>query len=319
MKKIITLIVITTILISFIIPMFTVFSFSKKDRKKEETSKQEINIEVYNPETETKEETPFEEYIKGVVGAEMPALFNIESLKAQAVCARTYALREIEHMGLTTENLPKPEDIGQAYLSKSELKERWGDNFEEYYKRIEQAVSETSGEIMVYDDEPILAVFHSTSSGYTENSENIWQNPMPYLKSVESSGDTKAPQYEVSKEISYNEIKNMFKNKYPDIVFSEDSLINQIKINSISDAGYITSVTVGNKNLTGLEIRGALSLRSASFTMNDTGNSIIFTTKGYGHGAGMSQYGAEAMANEGYTYKEILQHYYTNIDFKNIN
>ena len=319
MKKIITLIVITTILISFIIPMFTVFSFSKKDRKKEETSKQEINIEVYNPETETKEETPFEEYIKGVVGAEMPALFNIESLKAQAVCARTYALREIEHMGLTTENLPKPEDIGQAYLSKSELKERWGDNFEEYYKRIEQAVSETSGEIMVYDDEPILAVFHSTSSGYTENSENIWQNPMPYLKSVESSGDTKAPQYEVSKEISYNEIKNMFKNKYPDIVFSEDSLINQIKINSISDAGYITSVTVGNKNLTGLEIRGALGLRSSSFTMKDTGNSIIFTTKGYGHGAGMSQYGAEAMANEGYTYKEILQHYYTNIDFKNIN
>ena len=319
MKKIITLIVITTILISFIIPMFTVFSFSKKDRKKEETSKQEINIEVYNPETETKEETPFEEYIKGVVGAEMPALFNIESLKAQAVCARTYALREIEHMGLTTENLPKPEDIGQAYLSKSELKERWGDNFEEYYKRIEQAVSETSGEIMVYDDEPILAVFHSTSSGYTENSENIWQNPMPYLKSVESSGDTKAPQYEVSKEISYNEIKNMFKNKYPDIVFSEDNLINQIKINSISDAGYITSVTVGNKNLTGLEIRGALGLRSSSFTMKDTGNSIIFTTKGYGHGAGMSQYGAEAMANEGYTYKEILQHYYTNIDFKNIN
>ena len=249
----------------------------------------------------------------------MPALFDIEALKAQAVCARTYALRAIEAMGQTTDVLPNPSDIGQAYKTKEELKEQWGENFDEYYNNIETAVNETYGEIMVYNDEPILAVFHSTSAGYTENSENIWESALPYLKSVESSGDIYAPQYETSTELSYDKIKELFISKYPNISFSSDSLISQIKINSVSNAGYITSVTVGGVTMSGLDIRGVLGLRSASFTMTDTGSSIIFTTKGYGHGAGMSQYGAEAMAEEGYTYKEILNHYYTDIDFKNMN
>ena len=319
MRKIIVIIIINTIITVFIIPFLIVSNFSEKTVAENTYTESPIKIEVYNPETETNEQTPFEEYIKGVVAAEMPALFDIEALKAQAVCARTYALRAIEAMGQTTDVLPNPSDIGQAYKTKEELKEQWGENFDEYYNNIETAVNETYGEIMVYNDEPILAVFHSTSAGYTENSENIWENPLPYLKSVESSGDIYAPQYETSTELAYDKIKELFISKYPNISFSSEPLISQIKINSISDAGYITSVTVGGVTMSGLDIRGVLGLRSASFTMTDTGSSIIFTTKGYGHGAGMSQYGAEAMAEEGYTYKEILNHYYTDIDFKNMN
>lgn len=319
MRKIIVIIIINTIITVFIIPFLIVSNFSEKTVAENTYTESQIKIEVYNPETETNEQTPFEEYIKGVVAAEMPALFDIEALKAQAVCARTYALRAIEAMGQTTDVLPNPSDIGQAYKTKEELKEQWGENFDEYYNNIETAVNETYGEIMVYNDEPILAVFHSTSAGYTENSENIWESALPYLKSVESSGDIYAPQYETSTELSYDKIKELFISKYPSISFSSDSLISQIKINSVSNAGYITSVTVGGVTMSGLDIRGVLGLRSASFTMTDTGSSIIFTTKGYGHGAGMSQYGAEAMAEEGYTYKEILNHYYTDIDFKNMN
>lgn len=319
MRKIIVIIIINTIITVFIIPFLIVSNFSEKTVAENTYTESPIKIEVYNPETETNEQTPFEEYIKGVVAAEMPALFDIEALKAQAVCARTYALRAIEAMGQTTDVLPNPSDIGQAYKTKEELKEQWCENFDEYYNNIETAVNETYGEIMVYNDEPILAVFHSTSAGYTENSENIWESALPYLKSVESSGDIYAPQYETSTELSYDKIKELFISKYPSISFSSDSLISQIKINSVSNAGYITSVTVGGVTMSGLDIRGVLGLRSASFTMTDTGISIIFTTKGYGHGAGMSQYGAEAMAEEGYTYKEILNHYYTDIDFKNMN
>ncbi len=319
MRKIIVIIIINTIITVFIIPFLIVSNFSEKTVAENTYTESPIKIEVYNPETETNEQTPFEEYIKGVVAAEMPALFDIEALKAQAVCARTYALRAIEAMGQTTDVLPNPSDIGQAYKTKEELKEQWCENFDEYYNNIETAVNETYGEIMVYNDEPILAVFHSTSAGYTENSENIWESALPYLKSVESSGDIYAPQYETSTELSYDKIKELFISKYPSISFSSDSLISQIKINSVSNAGYITSVTVGGVTMSGLDIREVLGLRSASFTMTDTGISIIFTTKGYGHGAGMSQYGAEAMAEEGYTYKEILNHYYTDIDFKNMN
>ena len=319
MRKIIVIIIINTIITVFIIPFLIVSNFSEKTVAENTYTESPIKIEVYNPETETNEQTPFEEYIKGVVAAEMPALFNIEALKAQAVCARTYALRAIEAMGQTTDVSPNPSDIGQAYKTKEELKEQWGEKFDEYYNNIETAINETYGEIMVYNDEPILAVFHSTSAGYTENSENIWESALPYLKGVESSGDIYAPQYETSTELSYDKIKELFISKYPSISFSSDSLISQIKINSVSNAGYITSVTVGGVTMSGLDIRGVLGLRSASFTMTDTGSSIIFTTKGYGHGAGMSQYGAEAMAEEGYTYKEILNHYYTDIDFKNMN
>ena len=323
MKKIIFFLIINLIIIVFVIPLIVYINFSKKlDIEYDydnQSNKNDINIEVYSPKTEKDETTPFEEYIKGVVCAEMPALFENEALKAQAVCARTYAFREIQAMGKGIDVVPNPSDIGQAFLTKEELKQKWGEKFDEYYSKVENAVNETRGEIMIYNDEPILAVFHSTSAGRTENSENIWISPLPYLKSVDSKGDLYAPQYEYNKEISYDDIKNLFVDKYPDIVFDNSPLISQINIYSRSEAGYITSMNVGNIKLSGLEFRNVLGLRSANFTMNDTGKSIVFTTKGYGHGAGMSQYGAQAMAKEGYNYKEILLHYYTNIDFKNIN
>ncbi len=253
-----------------------------------------------------------EEYIKGVVAAEMPASFPEEALKAQAVASRTYAVRAVENADFEL----APADIGQAYVTVDEMKKNWGDNFDAYYAKICEAVDSTRDEIMVYEGEPILAVFHSTSAGETETAGNIWSYDLPYLESTDSVGDTYAPNYETTVEISCGEIIEKLKALYPDFQADEGSLFGSIKINARSEAGYITDMTVGNMDFTGKQIREALGLRSTNFTIEDKGGAIAFTTKGYGHGAGMSQYGAKYMAENGSDYKDILNHYYSGINIE---
>lgn len=243
-------------------------------------------------------QTELEAYVEGVVAAEMPVSFPEEALKAQAVAARTYQLRQQQAAG-TEEVLY---DVGQAYLSQEEQKERWGENYAVYAAKIHRAVQETAGEIMVYDGEPILAAFHAQSAGRTEAAENVWAEALPYLRSVDSSSDADAPQYET------------------EVVFSEKELKKRLgtadlQILSRTAAGYVSEVQAGEKVLTGREVREALGLRSSSFTIKRTAEGILFTTHGYGHGAGMSQYGAAALAKEGKNYHEILRHYYTDVKF----
>lgn len=271
-------------------------------------------IKVLNPETSQVIETDFEEYIKGVVGAEMPALFEEEALKAQAVAARTYAIRKINETDTQFNSEETPYNIGQAYMTKEELKKKWGNNFSEYYAKVSEAVDSTNDEIMVYNDEPILAVFHSTSGGYTENAENVWETEVPYLKSVESVQDENAPDFEASTALPANTVIAKLQSKYNDLLLTEANLIEQIQIVERSEAGYVLKVQIGNKILSGKDIREVLGLRSTNFYVRQDGDSIIFTTKGYGHGAGMSQYGANFMAKDGYNYEEILKHYYQGIN-----
>lgn len=261
---------------------------------------------LYITENNKEVEIDIEDYIKGVVSSEMPALFNEEALKAQAVASRTYL---IKHMGEKT----NVNDISQAYLKIEDLKKNWGENFTNYYNRISFAVDSTKGEIMLYENEPIEAVFHSTSGGFTENSVDVWKKELPYLQSVDSSFDENAPDFTFVKKFTKNELKEILKNKYNDIELSENNLFNEIKIVDRTESGYVKTISIGNKTFEGNEIRVFLKLRSTNFIIDEDGEDILFTTKGYGHGAGMSQYGANFMGEQGSTYKEILNHYYKGV------
>lgn len=256
-----------------------------------------------------------DDYIKGVVAAEMPVSFPAEALKAQAVASRTYAIRAIENADKDLE----PNDIGQAYIDVDAMKKNWGENFDTNYAKICKAIDGTVDEIMVYDGEPILAVFHSTSAGETETAGNIWNYDLPYLVSTESEGDKYAPNYEVSTNFTPEQIIEKIKAKYSDFSAEAGSLFETISISKRSEAGYITEITVGNKSFTGKEIREVLGLRSTDFTVAKDGDNIVITTKGFGHGAGMSQYGAKYMADNGCDYKTILNHYYKDITIGNFN
>lgn len=251
----------------------------------------------------------FEEYIVGVVSAEMPALFPMEALKAQAVAARTYAVRNMK------ENDKFPLDIGQAYIDENGRKTRWGEKFLEYENRIRKAVKDTQNEIMTYGDEPILAVFHAQSGGRTETAENVWSSPLPYLKSVDSSEDQNAPDFETETTIDCQKAVDLLKNE-ENSALTTVNLVDSMNIVSRSDAGYVLEINVGGRAMTGRELRETLGLRSTNFTFKKDGSNIVFTTKGYGHGAGMSQYGAKFMADDGNDYHDILNHYYIDIQFE---
>lgn len=252
-----------------------------------------------------------EEYIVGVVSAEMPAAFPEEALKAQAVAARTYQVRKMQEAG-TDEVLY---EVGQAYCTIEEQKKKWGDHYIEYANKIRKAVKETQGEIMVYEGEPILAVFHAQSAGRTEASENVWTSPLPYLKSVDMERDKEAPNNQVTCTISEKDVWNKL-SAYGKLSQKESEL--SFHIEERSEAGYIQKIQVGGLNLTGKEVREALGLRSANFQVERKGDSFVFVTHGYGHGAGMSQYGASFLAEEGMDYREILCHFYQGISFQNI-
>lgn len=248
-------------------------------------------------------DSELEEYVVGVVAAEMPAAFPEEALKAQAVAARTYQVRQMQAAGSDAVLY----DVGQAYITSEEQKKKWGENYAFYAAKIRNAVCATAGEIMVYDGEPILAAFHAQSAGKTEDAENVWNSPVPYLKSVDSSEDKNAPDNKTTVTFSAKEISDKL-----------GCEAKNISILSRTDAGYVDRVQVGDKTFTGRELREALGLRSANFTVEKEGDGFRFTVFGYGHGAGMSQYGASFLAEKGMDYHEILKHYYTGIDFRKI-
>ena len=237
----------------------------------------------------------------GVVAAEMPAAFPEEALKAQAVAARTYQVRQMQAEGSKSVLY----DVGQAYLSEAEQKEKWGESYGLYAGKIRSAVRATAGEIMTYDGEPILAAFHAQSGGRTEDAANVWNTAVPYLKSVDSKEDRQAPNNETTVTIAAEALAQRL----------GVAKTAAVSVKKRTDAGYVAEVQAGDKSFSGREIRELLGLRSANFTIAKSGGSYIFTVHGYGHGAGMSQYGASFLAEQGKDYHEILRHYYTDISF----
>ena len=262
----------------------------------EEPSKNYITI-IYN---NTALSIDFEDYIIGVVAAEMPASFNIEALKAQSVIARTYALNLINNgRTLTSDNST------QNYIDINSMKSKWGNDFDKYYNKIKDAVNETKGITIKYNQELIDCVYHSTNNGYTEDSINVWGNDIPYLKSVESPWDKNASSYLRTISISLEDFNLKLKTN-----ISSD---NQISILSRNSSNRVDSIMIGDKVFSGKDFRTILGLRSTDFDISITDNLVNITTRGYGHGVGMSQYGANGMALDGYNYKQILSYYYRGV------
>lgn len=253
-------------------------------------------------------------YLYGVVAGEMPASFPPEALKAQAVAARTYTLYKQTH---PTSAHPQAEVCGnstccKAYASEKTLRARWGGEYASNAAVIRRAVDETDTQIMTYEDQPILAVFHSTSSGMTERSADVWGEDLPYLQSVKSDGEDASPRYQATIELSAGECKEIMLKAYPAMKLS-GSAKNWFKSLRRSEAGGVTSVKVGGVTLTGGQMRKLFGLNSTNFTVNATKKTVTIKTKGFGHGVGMSQYGARALALEGKTCEEILCWYYRGV------
>lgn len=266
-------------------------------------------IKVKRVDTGNIEEIPLEKYVLGVVAGEMPATFNIEALKAQAVASRTYALKKAEN---NKEYDVEDGTVNQVYIDENKMKEKWQDNFDENYKKIKKAQEETKGEVLLYNNELIDAMFFSTSNGYTENSEDVFSSSLPYLVSVESNWDkTESPVFSSSKEITKKEF--LF-----NIGLSDSNTIDITNIERTS-TGRVKNITINKKVFKGTQIRNVFGLKSTSFTINVKNDMVIFEVNGYGHGVGMSQYGANGMAKEGYGYQEILKYYYQNSEIKKIN
>ncbi|TCK93359.1 stage II sporulation protein D [Natranaerovirga hydrolytica] len=298
-----------------LLPYFITIALSSHNREKDHLDEEyhqiaASNYTIHYKDEEGKEQSmDLEEYIIGVVAAEMPASFELEALKAQAVAARTYAIRNIK------EEKNEIDEIYQVYITKEEMEEKWGvNNFLGYYNKIEDAVMQTQGKVIVYENEPIVAVFHSTSAGKTRGSEDIWNVDLPYLTPVDSSDDIKSPTYLNIKEFTPHEFVNLIANSTEDFQLHTENVFEAIQIISRNEAGYILSIQIGNKILEGEEVRNILGLNSSHFTIEAYNDNIRFITKGYGHGVGLSQYGANYMAIEGYTYEEILTHYYENVE-----
>jgi len=264
-------------------------------------------VRVYDEESGTISEVPIEEYIVGVVAGEMPIEFEIEALKAQAVAARSYVMIQMER------NIKKDYDVvdtvmNQVYLDKIHLMSVWKDSYTENINKIKTAVLETKGEYISYDGKVAEALFFSTSPGMTENSEDVFMNKIAYLRSVESTWDEISPVYTTNTTYTLKEFYNLLN-------FDYNEELN-IEVTGETSTGRVKKIKINGKELTGSYICSKLNLKSTYFEIIKEGTKIIIKNKGYGHGVGMSQYGAQGMAIAGYKYQDILKHYYTDIEIK---
>ena len=255
-----------------------------------------INLKRSNGAIETIE---LEQYVIGVVSAEMPAEFQENALKAQAVLARTYALKKKKYNEEITDN-----NSTQNYKDEESLRKIWGTNYDRYYNKIKNAVLSTKGQTLLYNNDYIEAVYHSTSNGFTESSKNVWGNYYPYLTTVESPYDFLNPSFEKEIFISFSDISKKLN--------TEIDYNTEFEIVEKSKSNRILTIKINNQIYKGTELRNILGLRSTDFEIIKKEDGLTFKTKGYGHGVGMSQYGANGMAKNNYSYIQILNHYYPN-------
>lgn len=296
------------------------------EEKKEEKIKYEYSkyakIKLYHSKTSEVEELPIDEYLYGVVSAEMPANYEMEALKAQAIVARTYTLYQIIHSNGKHPDSDICDDSTccQAWISKEDRLARWNENVRNSnWDKIVEAVDSTQGEIITYDGAPIDAFFHSNSGGTTETATNVWGGAnFPYLQSVQTSGEDGYSQYNSEVELTKEELFNKLKEKYQDIEINFDEP-NSIEILGYTESGRVKTIKFGNIEIAGTEARTLLGLKSTNFSLAIDGDTVKFTVIGYGHGVGMSQTGADSMAKAGSNYEEIIKHFYTGIEITYVN
>lgn len=308
---------IATLLITVGIPaLFVLHSGVYKKPLPEEEAK----IKVYVKAEDRIYETTRAQYLKEVVSAEMPASFESEALKAQAVAARSYLL---SRLGAYEKGTPPPEHNGadictdpahcKAWISEAARRELWGGDADKNWRKISLAVDDTSGEVATCGGEIISAVFHSTSSGKTENSRDVWGGEHSYLVSVDSPGEQDAPHFKSELTLTRDEFCRIAAENFAGVDFTKGIIGNITR----SDSGGIITIEIGGVPVRGTAFRTAYGLRSTNVQLCEQADgTVYFDVTGYGHGVGMSQYGANAMAKNGASYRDILKHYYTGIEIE---
>ena len=333
MKKII-IYILGIIIISFLIPILLtkekVEQVSTSNEEPENNEQQSVQnnyeysayntIKLFHASTNQIEEIKLDDYLLGVVSAEMPVDFELEALKAQSVVARTYTIYTIVH------NKGKHGDADicdssaccQAWISKEDRLNRWDeDKRESNWDKITEAVNSTAGKIITYNGEPINAFFHSNSGGTTEMPINVWGGSgYPYLQVVETSGEENYSQYASEAEFTKDEILNKIKEKHSEIEIDWNAE-KPFEITEYTDSGRVRIIRFGNVNLSGVEARSIFGLRSSNFSVELNGENIKFSVKGYGHGVGLSQTGSDSLAKQGKNYEEIIKHFYQGVEIIN--
>lgn len=318
MKKIVFYLIFIIIL-TFTMPLIFTNPFKTEETVADEIEKFDYgkysSINLLHIDTGEVEQIDLDTYLYGVVASEMPATFELEALKAQAVVARTYTIYQIKN-GSKHENADVCDSsyCCQAWISKENRMARWEeDKAEEYWNKILEAVNNTKGKIIFYEGEPINALFHSNSGGSTEISLNVWGGNFPYFQTVETSGEESYSSYSSEVEISKDDLIKKMLERYSDfkIDFSDNNCIN---IEEYTSSGRISKISIGNKQISGVEARSIFGLKSAKFNFEILENSIKFSVLGYGHGVGLSQCGSDVLAKNGKNYEEIIRYYYKDVE-----
>ena len=300
---------------------------SKEDNlEQENTNTEEYDYKQYgiikllHKNTNEVEEVPIDTYLCNVVSAEMPADYEKEALKAQAIVARTYTIYKIQNKKHENADICDDSSCCQAWVSKETRLSRWDeDKRESNWKKIEECVNETKGKIITYEGKPINAFFHANSGGKTEIPVNVWGGTgYPYLQVVETAGEEGYDQYESEVSLTKEELIDKLETKYSDISIDFNNQ-DDIKILEYTNSGRVKTVKFGNHNLSGVEARTLLGLRSTNFEISRDGDNIKFTVKGYGHGVGMSQTGADSLAKEGKNCFDIINHFYIGVQITDVN
>jgi len=314
--------IIFIIIVAILIPILIVKGFGGFNKDFPEGLKNK-RIKVYFHLSKKVEQVDFEEYVKGVVAAEMPASYHIEALKAQAVAARTYAYNKIVSGG---RNIPEHNGADictdsahcEAWISKNEALAKWPDSkANSYWDRISWAIKSTDGEMVYYENEIANPVFHANSGGKTEDSEDAWNGvAVPYLRAVQSPGEESSSSYSSHVEILVSDFIQKLKKFNADFNVDSKKVYQSIKIIDYTGGSRVKNISIGNKTFKGTDIRNIFNLKSTNFTVEKKEEKIIFKVKGFGHGVGLSQCGADVLAKKGYSYKDILAYYYKGIKVK---
>lgn len=278
-------------------------------------------LNVYNAKTKKVETMALEDYIVCVVAGEMPASYEKEALRPRRwPRGRIRSPKSVPRVAAAA--IGENADICtssahcQAFVDLETRKANWGADYAVYEQKIEEAVAETAGQILVYDGKPIEALYHASSGGKTEDVENVYSNALPYLKSVDSPGEGTMGSNSAEKKFTNEEFVRIFKERYPEMELYAENLQGQITIVSRYESGRVETIKIGDKTFSGKDMRSILGLNSANFKIRFAADRLTFETSGFGHGVGMSQAGANAMAQAGSSYDEILTHYYTGVEIK---
>lgn len=320
--------------IAFLIPILLTQKFEKKEvmqnmtaeitkpeEKEPYTYSQYGTIRLFHSKTNEIEELPIDEYLYGVVSAEMPAHYEMEALKAQAVVARTYTIYKIANQAFKHENADVCDEASccQAWISKEDRQKRWEDDKkDEYWNRIITCVKETQGKVILYEGKPINAFFHANSGGSTEIPLNVWGGSgYPYLQTVTTAGEDAYDQYQSEAEFTKEQLGELVQQIHSDFVIDWNQS-DCIQILERTNGNRVKKIKIGNLTLTGTEVRNIFKLRSANFEVSFVEDKVKFQVIGYGHGVGMSQTGADSLAKEGKSYADIIHHFYSGVEIKDL-